>query len=428
METSRHYPDDPRMRGFQTRSSVQDVLLAYDEHARPIRAEAISILHGSGRVLARKVVAQSNLPAFDRAAMDGYALRGEETFGSDPYNPILFLVVGRSRPGRPCDLTLKPGQAIEIATGAPMPHGADTVVKVETTRRIGRQVEVGEATPPGRHVGVMGEDVQLGTIVLEENRQLRPQDLGLLSALGIAEVEVYCRPRVTIIITGEEILPAGSVPEGCRIADSNSPMLAALVARDGGIPSLLGPLVDDRSLLRSAILDSANTSDLVIISGGSSTGPEDHAPSLVAELGTLAVHGLAIRPASPSGIGFVDGVTILLLPGNPVSCLCAYDLFGSEIVRMRGGITGGWPYPGIELPLARKITSPIGRSDYVRVATTLVDDQLCADPIATSGASILSSTTRADGFVIVPADLEGYALGEVVRVWLYDRTLELAPS
>ena len=425
MKTSPEYPDDPRMRGFQTRATIQDVLLAYDEHARPLGTETISLNKAWGRVLAHDVVATRDLPGFDRAAMDGYALRGEETFGSDPDNPARFHIIGRSRPGRACDLVIEPGQAVEIATGSPMPRGGDVVVKVESTRLAGNHVEVFGPTAPGRHVGRAGEDVRIGTTVLDALRLLRPQDLGLLSALGIAQVEVYRQPRVTILVTGEEILPAGSVPEGTRIADANSPMLVALVTRDGGIAHVIGPLADDRHLLKSAIADSAHTSDLVIISAGSSTGPEDHAPSLVTEMGKLVVHGLAIRPASPSGIGFIDGVPILLLPGNPVSCLCAYDMFASEIVQMQGGITGGWPYHGIDVPLGRKIVSPIGRTDYVRVLTQFGDDHLVAEPIATSGASILSSTTRADGFILVPADCEGYATDALVRVWLYDRPYEL---
>jgi molybdopterin molybdotransferase len=156
--------------------------------------------------------------------------------------------------------------------------------------------------------------------------------------------------------------------------------------------------------------------DLVLVSGGGSTGPEDHAPGIVAELGTLDVHGAALRPASPTGLGFVAGIPVVLLPGNPVSCLCAYDLFAGRIIRKLGGRLAGWPYRSIERPLAQQLTSALGRLDYSRVRLT----GECAVPLAISGASILSSTTRADGFVLVPADLEGYPAGATVTVWLYD--------
>ena len=155
---------------------------------------------------------------------------------------------------------------------------------------------------------------------------------------------------------------------------------------------------------------------MVLVSGGSSTGPEDHAPGLLAELGELPLHGVALRPASPTGLGFVGSVPVLLLPGNPVSCLCAYDLFGGRIVRRLGGRPDDWPYRSIELPLRHKLVSAVGRVDYARVKLA----GGVVEPLAVSGASILSSTTRADGFVVVPADLEGYAAGVTVTVWLYD--------
>ena len=201
------------------------------------------------------------------------------------------------------------------------------------------------------------------------------------------------------------------------VADANSPMLAALACRDGGIPAVIGPLPDDREAIRSAIVDAARSADVLLISGGSSTGPEDHAPGLIAELGELAVHGVAIRPASPAGLGFLGPIPVVLLPGNPVSCLCAYDFFAGPIVRRLGGRPPGWPYRPRVLPLARKLASVVGRVDYARVS--VVDGRV--EPLAISGASILSSTTRADGFVVIPADLEGHPEGASVTVWHYDQ-------
>ena len=167
----------------------------------------------------------------------------------------------------------------------------------------------------------------------------------------------------------------------------------------------------------SCALALANASeDIILISGGSSVGVEDHAPRVLAELGELVAHGVALRPASPTGFGFLGARPVFLMPGNPVSCLCAYDLFAGRAVRRLGGRTGGWPYPSRIMPLRRKIASMVGRVDYVRVQ--IRDDRI--EPLAISGASILSSTTRADGFVIVPGDLEGYAEGDSVLVHLYD--------
>ncbi len=407
---------DPRMRGFRSRSSVEAVLALIDGRVGRLATESVRLHEASGRILAVGVTASAPVPAFDRSAMDGYAVRGEETFGADAYNPIAFDLVGRVRPGHPGGLTVGPGQAAEIATGAPLPAGADTVVRVEATERLGRIIRVVEPTPPGRHVGRRGEDIAEGTTVLPAGRALRPQDLGVLSAIGRADVEAVRQPDAIVIVTGDELVPAGTVPDGHRIADANSPMLAALISRDGGRARVVGPLADDRDLIRSAIVEATAAADLVLISGGSSTGPEDHAPGIVAELGELAVHGVALRPASPAGLGFVAGRPIVLLPGNPVSCLCAYDFFAGPIIRRLGGRPPAWPYRAVGLPLAHKLASVVGRVDYARVA--VVEGRV--EPLAIGGASILSSTTRADGFVVIPADLEGHPAGALVTVWLYD--------
>jgi molybdopterin molybdotransferase len=239
-------------------------------------------------------------------------------------------------------------------------------------------------------------------------------------------IAVIRRPRVAVIITGDELLPPGSPAQDCRLADMNSVMLAPLIRRDGGTPEVIGPLADDRERLRTAIRSAADAADAVFISGGSSTGPEDHAPDLVAHLGELAVHGVALRPASPTGLGFLASeatrgatppeVPVVLLPGNPVSCFCAYDFFGGRILRRLGGRPVGWPYRAIAAPLAHKLASVVGRVDYARVRI----ESGAVEPLSISGASILSSTTRADGFVVVPADLEGYPAGASVTVYLYE--------
>jgi molybdopterin molybdotransferase len=395
---------------------VADVLALIDRRIGPLEAERSPLATSAGRVLAEEVRATSPVPPFDRAAMDGYAVRGEETFGADPYTPALFRVVGRSRPGKRFGGIVEPGQAVEIATGAPLPEGANAVVPVEVTSLDGDVVRVVEPTPPARHVGRRGEDLSPGADVLPAGRVLRAQDLGLLSALGRAMIPVLRRPTVAVVITGDELLPPGTPSHDDQIADMNSVMVAALATRDGGLPRIMGPLPDNVNSLETALAEAAKTSDLVLVSGGSSTGPEDHAPGIVATLGTLDVHGVALRPASPTGLGFVAGVPIVLLPGNPVSCLCAYDLFAGRIIRRLGGRSPDWPYRAVTLPLRHKLSSELGRVDYARVRIT--DGH--AEPMAIGGASILSSTSRADGFVLVPSDLEGYSAGAVVTVWQYD--------
>jgi molybdopterin molybdotransferase len=405
---------DVRMRGFRDRAEVEAVLRLIDERVRLLPAEAAPVAEAAGRVLSADVVAEVAVPNFDRAAMDGYAVRAEETFGAGPYNPLDLRVVGTALPGRPFGGTVAPGSAVRIMTGAPVPDGADAVLPAEVAQEELGVLRVTEPVSPGRHIGRRGEDVSPGQTVLPAGRVLRPQDVGLLASVGVAAVSVVRRPEVAVLVTGDELLPAGARPEGCRIVDSNSVMLAALVRRDGGEPRTGPPLPDRRDVLRAAIHDT--TADVILLSGGSSVGQEDHAPGLVAELGELAVHGIALRPASPTGVGFLGDRPVFLLPGNPVSCLCAYDLFAGRAVRRLGGRPPGLPYRTADLPLSGKIASAVGRVDYVRVRVR--DGH--AEPLAVSGASLLSTTTAADGFVLVPRDSEGFPAGRAVSVYLYD--------
>jgi len=214
-------------------------------------------------------------------------------------------------------------------------------------------------------------------------------------------------------VTGNELLPSGSRPQGYRIVDANGPMLAALVERDGGLFDFPGLVPDQPGQIREALL---GDSDVIIVSGGSSVGVEDLAPTIVAQYGELAIHGIAMRPSSPTGLGRIGERLVFLLPGNPVSCLCAYDFFAGRAIRALGGRSPAWPYRQVRGRLTRKISSPIGRLDYARVRVADGD----VEPLAVGGASVLSSTIRADGFVIVPDDSEGFAAGSDVDVWLYE--------
>jgi molybdopterin molybdotransferase len=204
----------------------------------------------------------------------------------------------------------------------------------------------------------------------------------------------------------------GTPPDGFQIADANGPMLAALVTRDVGEP-IVGPIVpDDRDAILAALRDEA---DVVLVSGGSSVGQEDHVPTLLAEHGELAVHGIAMRPSSPTGMGRLEGRLVFLLPGNPVSCLCAYDFFAGRAIRALGGRSRDWPYRRVSARLSRKLVSVVGRVDYARIQIR----ETSAEPLAIGGASVLSSVTRADGFVIIPMDSEGFPEGTEVEVFLY---------
>jgi molybdopterin molybdotransferase len=408
-------PADPRMQGFRRHWEVEAVERLLAERAgAPLSPENVPLAESAGRVLSEAVLAPIDLPPFARSAMDGYALCGEETFGASEYSPIRFRLLGASMPGRAFAGRVEPGGAVRIMTGAPIPEGADAVLPAEAARLDGDGVLAIGAVPPGKHVSSPGEDVRAGEVILSAGRRLRPQDVGLLSALGLASVRVVRRPRVAIIVTGSEILSAGSRPEGYRIPDANGPMLAALAVRDGASRPRPTLVPDDPEALRAAICGAAE--DVLLCSGGSSVGIEDFVPRIVAEAGELLVHGVAMRPASPTGVGFISGRPVFLLPGNPVSCLCAYDFFAGPTIRALGGLPRRWPYRAVEARLARKIASVAGRVDYARVR--LEGEE--AVPIAVSGASVLSSAVRADGFVVVPREAEGFEAGAAVTVHLYD--------
>jgi molybdopterin molybdotransferase len=407
--------DDVRMRGFAHRHTVAAALAWLDGQMRPLAPELVPLRLAAGRVLAAAVVSDVDVPAFDRATMDGYAVIAENTEGATAYNRLPFTVIGDSLPGRPFENSVTTGQTVRIMTGAPLPHGTNAVLPAEwiddepSTRPL---ISALAAVSPYKNVGRCGEDIVRGTTLLVPGRLLRPQDLGVLSSVGVGDVAVFCRPRVRLVVTGDELLASGSRPHGYRIVDANGPMLAALVERDGGVVDFPGLVPDESGPILEALQADA---DVTIVSGGSSVGIEDLAPTLVAQIGELAIHGIAMRPSSPTGLGRIGQRIVFLLPGNPVSCLCAYDFFAGRAIRALGGRRKSWPYRSARGRLTRKISSQIGRLDYARVQVT----GGAVDPLSVGGASVLSSTTRADGFVIVADDSEGFPAGADVEVWLY---------
>jgi len=418
-----HVPHDVRMQGFARRHTVQAALDWLDAQLHQLDAEDVPLRQAAGRVLVGPVASSVDIPGFDRGTMDGYAVVADCTEGATPYNRIPLKVVGNALPGSPFTGSVARGEAVRIMTGAPMPGGSDAVLPAEFVEACtGDATAAASSAPdsvvalatvsPGKNVGPRGEDIVAGTTVLESQRRLRPQDLGVMSSIGLSAARVVRRPRVRLVITGNELLPSGSAPHGFQITDANGPMLAALAERDGGIVDFPGLVRDEADAILAGLEADA---DVVIVSGGSSVGVEDLAPMLVARHGELVVHGIAMRPSSPTGLGTIGDRLIFLLPGNPVSALCAYDFFAGRAIRVLGGRPAQWPYRAVRGTLTRKISSPIGRLDYARVR--LEDGHV--EPLSVGGASVLSSTTRADGFVIVGDDSEGFPAGAGVDVWLY---------
>lgn len=418
------YPlPDVRMRGFHTRTPVTAALQWLDtaiDHwlaarHRQLHAPEVLPLHEcSGRVLAKDLVSEVAVPGFERAMMDGYAIRSEDPAAVSADHSARLDVIGESLPGRPFAGDVVRGSAVRIMTGAPFPRGADAVVPVELTQPTADgHILMLAKVQPGKHVGRVGEDIRIGERLLVAGRKLRPQDVAAASSIGVRALSVFQRPRVRIVLTGSELLSAGSVPAGYRITDSNGPLLQAIVLRDAGLQIPVEHIGDDSERLRRVLEEPA---DVLLVSGGSSVGQEDFAPRVLAEHGELAIHGLAMRPAAPTGLGRCGSTLVFLLPGNPVSCLCAGDLFAGRALRRMLGGSGDLPYPRQMLTVGAAITSAAGRLDYVRVRRE--GDRVF--PLATSGAAMLGTAVRADGFVWIAEHRERYEEGDEVEYFSYD--------
>lgn len=406
--------DDVRMRGFERRATVEDALRASLNGVERLAPASVPVGDAAGRVLVGDVISGVNVPSFRRATMDGYAVLADDTYGASAYSPVSLTVVGESLPGSTPSIPVTRGSSMRIMTGAPLPDGADAVLRAEDAIERDGTVEVRAPVARDRNVGRIGEDIEIGDLVLADGRCLLPQDVGLLASIGHDPVLVVRRPLVRVIVSGDELLNPGEKPHGTSIVDSNSPMLAALIERDGGRAEVVR-LPDEETAMRDALARPG--ADVIVTAGAASVGAEDRVPVLVDQLGELIVHGVAMRPSSPAGVGRIESRPVLILPGNPVSCLVAYDFFAGPVIRRLGGLPEAWPYHSVRLPLEKRLVSQIGRTDYARVR---IDNDLVR-PLAISGASVLSSVTRASGFVVIPAGREGYPEGAEVEVYLYDR-------
>lgn len=405
--------DDVRMRGFKKRSPIEDVLTWIDQQTINLPKQTIPLQEASGRVIANDIISQFNIPGFNRSMMDGYAIVASDAQGASSYNQLELKVIGKSMPGQESNAKVVSGSAVKIMTGAPVPEGADAVLPAENVDSDDQSIFIMENVAEGRNIGRIGEDISADSTIIKKGRRLRAQDIALLASIGEKNVSVFSKPRISIVVTGNEILEIGNTPQGYQIVNSNGPMLAALSNRDGGITINSSIAADDPELIRQVMLEDY---DILLITGGTSVGEEDMAPLLLAELGDLAIHGVAMRPSRSAGMGSIGNKLVFLLPGNPVACLCAYDFFAGNLIRRLSGYTINGPYRSVQKTLKQKIVSVIGRTDYARIRLS----KDFVEPIAISGAAILSSTTQADGFVIIPADSEGYPPETEVEVFLYD--------
>ncbi len=407
----------PGQREFFTVRTVSEALTGFRPERRTA-VEPVPLDSALGRVPAEALSAPHALPGFARATVDGFAVRAADTYGASEGLPSYLDVAGEARMGRPPEVEVRPGTAVAIATGAPLPPGADAVVKVEHTQAATPELlEILRPATPGEGMVRTDEDAAPGAGLVPAGRPLRAQDLGMLGAAGLVEVPVHARPRVTIVSTGDELVPADT-PELStgQVRDATAPALAALVREAGGAPNFAGIVPDDREALAAALREALLEADVVVVSAGSSVGARDETAAAIASLGEPGIwcHGLALRPGKPTLLADCDGVPVIGLPGNPRSALVVFRLIGMPIVRAVGGCTHPPPEPTVRARLERDLPSAAGRLDVVQVR--IADGE--AVPLFGS-SSLLSILTAADGYVVVPEAATGLAAASEVEVTLY---------
>jgi molybdenum cofactor synthesis domain-containing protein len=381
--------------------------------ARPTtRAETVALADADGRVLAEDVTASFDVPAFDRAAMDGYAVRDDDTRGATADAPIRLTCVGLVAAGSMPARAVGSGECIEVATGAPLPPGATAVIMVEHTSRRDDVVQVRSAAAPGQHVGRRGADIASGEAVVRAGDVLTPARIGALAAVGRASVRVAARPSVLICPTGDEVVAQGDPLGAGQVYDVNRYTLAAVVGRHGGIAVAHAPAGDTIDAL-TAVLDAGGAHDLMVFSGGSSVGRRDLLVDALRSRGEVMFHGVAVKPGKPTLFGRVRDVPVLGLSGYPTSCLSnAYALL-VPLLRRTARLPP-WEPSVARLPLARGVRSTSDRHQFYPV--TIVDDR--AEPAFKSSGDI-TSLARADGFIEIPAGVGELAAGTVVDVRMF---------
>jgi molybdenum cofactor synthesis domain-containing protein len=395
-------------------------LISFDEAlqrvlvgVRPIeRTDTLAVAEAHGRVAAKSVVSTIDVPSFDRSAMDGYAVRSVDLQRSTAEAPVTLRCVDRVLTGQVPDRGLHPGECIEVATGAPLPAGADAVVIVERTSRREDLVTTAAPVAPGQNVGRRGADVTSGSLLVRAGDLLTPARLGALAAIGVTTIDVYARPSVAIIVTGNEVVdPPRELPPG-HVYDVNSFTLRAIVGRHGGGATVLPTAVDDVGVLRDA-LSAAAAHDLVVCSGGSSVGTRDLLVDAVNGIGDVVFHGIAMKPGKPTLFGSIGATPLFGMPGNPTSCLSNAYLLLVPFLRATARLPA-WRPTRVVLPLARALASPSDRHQFFTVR--IVDGGV--EPAFKSSGDI-TSMANADGFIGIPANSGEMPAGTPVTVTLF---------
>ena len=376
------------------------------------RTERVRLVDANGRVAAADVQSTRDVPPFSRAGMDGFAVRAEDTFGANRYEPKILRVIAKVYTGQVPSESVEGGTAIEIATGAPMPQGADAVVMVEETEKAGDNVRVLTPVYPRQNVGRQGADIVIGQRVIARGDVLNPSRIGALAALGVGDVEVYAKPTIAILSTGNEIADPGQELQPGQIYDINKFTLSTIIQEHGGVPAPFSTAQDTIEALEQAI-DACASCDMLVFSGGSSVGERDLILDVIGRKGEIVFHGIAVKPGKPTVFGTINGKPMFGMPGYPTSCLSnAYMLLVPALrsmARLQPRHTAI-----VSLPLGQRIVSTTGRHQFYTVK--IVDGQ--AMP-AFKASGDITSMSQADGYIEIPAQTDIVEKGETVDVKLF---------
>ncbi|MGB9959491.1 MAG: gephyrin-like molybdotransferase Glp [Candidatus Bathyarchaeales archaeon] len=404
-----------RLRGFQKLASTEEALqtLLNSLKFERLKTVRVPLSVALNRVLAEDIVAEEPLPRFDRSAVDGYAVKASDTLGASQFKPKTLKLTTADR--------LMEGEAKEVWTGNPLPEGADAVIMLENVKRLNNTLEVWTVVTPGENVSKRGEDVAKGETAVKAGTRMKPHHLGLIASLGVAEVNVFEKPKVAILATGNELVEVGQKPGKGQIFEANRLVLASLCRELGAEPLDLGIAKDNVEEISAKIRLGLEKADMVLTTGGTSVGAPDMVPAAVNSIGKpgVIVHGVAMRPAMPTALAVVDNKPIIILSGNPVAAIFGFEVFARPLILKMLGLAYE-PRPVVTAKLTRRVSTALGRKTFVRVRVFQRDGEFFAEPISARGSGIISTMVKANGYVVVPENREGLEEGETVQVYLFD--------
>lgn len=388
-------------------------------HDLKLNIEELDTFESLGRVAAEDIISPINLPEFNRSTVDGYALMAKDTFGASDSLPVFLELTGKVDMGQAANLTVSPGKAVYVPTGGMLPTGTDAVVMLEYVEQMDdTTIAVHRPTAPGEGMITIGEDLKKGDLIIGRGRKIKPQDIGALAAVGITKINVFEKPKIAVVSTGDEIVePASEVPHG-KIRDINTYALANLAGELGGLITYKGVIRDDFDLLREKLMSLVNDNHIVIISGGSSVGNKDVTARVIDSLGAPGtfVHGVAVKPGKPTIIGRSGNTALFGLPGHPVSAMIVFKIFIEYLINKLSNQEVTTKITITALADANIHSAP-GKETYQMVLIDGKNGDYLAKPIhGKSGA--ISLMTRAQGYVCIDANKEGIKKGEVVQVYM----------